>query len=620
MSPATSAPPGMARRVLRLLRPYRGRVALLALVITVGAALGVAAPLLSKAVFDRALFPPGGEPDMQLLVVLVLAMAALVALSGAAGIVQTYLTSTVGQLVMHDLRDQLYRHLQRMALRFFTGTRTGEIQSRIANDVNGVGSIVSRSVVSAAANVVFMVFSLVAMLFLSWQLALLTLPVLPIFVFVSYRAGQAKRRVAKQTQETLAEMSSITQETLSVSGALLAKVFDRQREAIDRYQAESRRLVELNVRQQMIGRVVLGLAQTFFLLTPAIVYLSAGIAATRGSTSFTPGTLVAFTALQLRLFGPLRELLDTSMTIQASGALFERVFQYLDLPLEIVDGPRARALTTDRVRGAVAFRGVWFRYSSPAEGAATSATRRDWTLEDVDLRVEPGQLAALVGPSGAGKTTMSYLVARLYDVDRGAVEIDGIDVRSIKLSSLADVIGMVTQETYLFNASVRDNLLYARPDATHEEIEAAARLAFIHDRIAELDDGYDTIVGERGYRMSGGEKQRLAIARVILKDPRILILDEATSALDTASERLVQSALQPLLANRTTIAIAHRLSTVLAADVIFVLDRGRVVERGTHASLVEHGGLYARLYAQQFALDPVALGDPEAVAAPAPAV
>jgi ATP-binding cassette subfamily B protein len=610
----------MARRVLRLLRPYRGRVALLALVITVGAALGVAAPLLSKAVFDRALFPPGGEPDMQLLVVLVLAMAALVALSGAAGIVQTYLTSTVGQLVMHDLRDQLYRHLQRMALRFFTGTRTGEIQSRIANDVNGVGSIVSRSVVSAAANVVFMVFSLVAMLFLSWQLALLTLPVLPIFVFVSYRAGQAKRRVAKQTQETLAEMSSITQETLSVSGALLAKVFDRQREAIDRYQAESRRLVELNVRQQMIGRVVLGLAQTFFLLTPAIVYLSAGIAATRGSTSFTPGTLVAFTALQLRLFGPLRELLDTSMTIQASGALFERVFQYLDLPLEIVDGPRARALTTDRVRGAVAFRGVWFRYSSPAEGAATSATRRDWTLEDVDLRVEPGQLAALVGPSGAGKTTMSYLVARLYDVDRGAVEIDGIDVRSIKLSSLADVIGMVTQETYLFNASVRDNLLYARPDATHEEIEAAARLAFIHDRIAELDDGYDTIVGERGYRMSGGEKQRLAIARVILKDPRILILDEATSALDTASERLVQSALQPLLANRTTIAIAHRLSTVLAADVIFVLDRGRVVERGTHASLIEHGGLYARLYAQQFALDPVALGDPEAVAAPAPAV
>ena len=620
MSPATSAPPGMARRVLRLLRPYRGRVALLALVITVGAALGVAAPLLSKAVFDRALFPPGGEPDMQLLVVLVLAMAALVALSGAAGIVQTYLTSTVGQLVMHDLRDQLYRHLQRMALRFFTGTRTGEIQSRIANDVNGVGSIVSRSVVSAAANVVFMVFSLVAMLFLSWQLALLTLPVLPIFVFVSYRAGQAKRRVAKQTQETLAEMSSITQETLSVSGALLAKVFDRQREAIDRYQAESRRLVELNVRQQMIGRVVLGLAQTFFLLTPAIVYLSAGIAATRGSTSFTPGTLVAFTALQLRLFGPLRELLDTSMTIQASGALFERVFQYLDLPLEIVDGPRARALTTDRVRGAVAFRGVWFRYSSPAEGAASSATRRDWTLEDVDLRVEPGQLAALVGPSGAGKTTMSYLVARLYDVDRGAVEIDGIDVRSIKLSSLADVIGMVTQETYLFNASVRDNLLYARPDATHEEIEAAARLAFIHDRIAELDDGYDTIVGERGYRMSGGEKQRLAIARVILKDPRILILDEATSALDTASERLVQSALQPLLANRTTIAIAHRLSTVLAADVIFVLDRGRVVERGTHASLIEHGGLYARLYAQQFALDPVALGDPEAVAAPAPAV
>jgi len=581
------------RRTLRLLAPHRRRVALLSAVILAAAGLGVAVPLLMKVVFDRALFPASGAPRVGLLAVLVAVMVALVALGGALAIVQTYLGTVVGQLVMHDLRDQLYRHLQQMSLKFFTDTRTGEIQSRIANDVGGVGTVVQKSAVSIVSNTVFLLASVVAMAVLAWQLALVSFLLLPVFAFISFRVGRVRRQLAKEAQETLAEMTSITQETLSVSGALLTKVFDRQRHAIERYQSESRSLADLKVRQEMAGRILLGLTQTFFLAAPALIYLVAGLTMAGGGTRFTAGTIVAFTALQVRLFQPVKDLLDTSIQLQSTAALFERVFQYLDLRHEIVDAPGARTPAKEDTRGAVAFENVSFRYAGPTPG-------REWTLADVDLRIEPGQLAALVGPTGAGKTTISYLVARLYDVDRGSVTIDGVDVREIRLSSLADLIGMVTQEPYLLHASVRDNLLYARPDATHEELEGAARLAFIDERIRELDDGYDTLVGERGYRMSGGEKQRLAIARVILKDPRILILDEATSALDTMSERIVQTALEAVMADRTTLAIAHRLSTILAADVIFVLDRGRVVETGSHAELLERGGLYTRLYEQQF--------------------
>jgi ATP-binding cassette subfamily B protein len=570
--------------------------------IIVGAGFGVAAPLLTQAVFDNALFPQDGRPRLGLLAVLVGAMVALIGLAGVAGIVQTYLASVVGQLVMHDLRDQLYRHLQHMPLRFFTGTRAGEIQSRLVNDIGGVGSVVSTVAVAVVANAIFLLIATIAMVTLAWELALVALAIVPVFAYISHRLGRVSRRLSAQTQETLAEMSSIAEETLSVSGALLAKLFGRQRYAVDRYLEQSHRLTGLRVRQQMVGRVFAGLAQTFFLVAPALVYLGAGLAMADGSIRFSAGTLVAFTALQMRMFIPLKELLRTYLQMQSAGPLFARVFQYLDLPLEITDSPHARALPPSRVRGAVAFCDVSFRYPPPGDGAAPGGMRPDraWTLEDLSLRVEPGQLAALVGPSGAGKTTASYLVARLYDVERGSVAIDGVDVRDIRLASLADLIGMVTQETYLLNASVRENLLYARSDAAQEEVEAAARLAFIHDRILELDDGYETVVGERGYRLSGGEKQRMAIARVILKDPRILILDEATSALDTSSERLVQGALEPLMADRTTIAIAHRLSTVLAADVIFVLDSGRLVEQGTHAELVTRGGLYSRLYEQQF--------------------
>jgi ATP-binding cassette, subfamily B, bacterial len=582
-------------RVFGLFHQYRGRVAVLALLIIASSAIGVVNPLLTKSVFDDALFPQGG-PDLTLLYELVGIMIVIALVGAAIGVGQTWVASIVGQRVMQDLRDRLYSHLQRMSLRFFTGTRTGEIQSRIANDVGGIQTVVTDTASSIFANIVIVASTLVAMAILSWQLTLLSLVVVPFFVVMTYRVGRARRRIRASTQRSLAEMSAITEETLSVSGVLLTKVFDRQGDAIQRYRDENRRLAELQVRQQMVGRTFWGLVQASFSIAPALVYLVAGLTiSSGGEPGLTAGTLVAFTALQTRLFWPVGDMLRTSVEVQSSLALFERVFQYLDLEHEIVDAPDATAIPKREVRGEVGFRNVHFRYDLDGDGA------RPWTLDGIELDIAPGQLAALVGPSGAGKTTICYLIPRLYDVNSGAVEIDGHDVRDVTLSSLADAIGMVTQETYLFHTSVRENLLYANPTAGQAELETAARTALIHDRIMELDEGYDTLVGERGYRMSGGEKQRLAIARVILKDPRILILDEATSSLDTTSERLVQQALQPLMEDRTTIAIAHRLSTILSADVIFVVDRGRIVERGTHEELLLRSGLYASLYREQFA-------------------
>ena len=608
--------PVTVKRVAGIFGPYRKTVLGVAILILITSGIGVINPLLIKTVFDDALFirgPGGGfDPNMGLLYFYVGLMFLFPILGGLLGIWQTYLSNLVGQRVMQDLRNALYAHLQRMSLRFFTSTRTGEIQSRLSNDVAGVQSVVTDTASSVLSNIVIVLSTVVAMLILSWQLTVLSLGIVPLFVWLSNRVGKARREIASSTQKSMADLTTITQETLSVSGILLSKAFGRQDHESKRFRKENERLAGLQLRQQMMGRSFFATINIFFSVTPALVYLVAGfVLAGEAPTDITPGTIVAFTTLQSRLFFPIGQMLQMNVEVQSAGALFERIFNYLDMEHEIVDRPGAKSLEADRVRGEARFRDVWFRYDtvpSEAERAApVSPPDREvdddgrlWTLQGVNLHVEPGQLAALVGPSGAGKTTMTYLLPRFYDVQRGSVEIDGTDVRDLQLASLGEIIGMVTQETYLFHASVKDNLLYGRPDATDEEIEAAARAAFIHDRIVELPEGYDTLVGERGYKMSGGEKQRLAIARVVLKDPRILILDEATSSLDTTSERLVQEALRPLMADRTTIAIAHRLSTILAADVIFYVERGRILERGTHAELLAAGGRYAALYTQQF--------------------
>jgi ATP-binding cassette subfamily B protein len=489
-----------------------------------------------------------------------------------------------------------------MDLAFFTATRTGAIQSRLANDVGGVQSVLSETASSILSNTVTVVAALVAMLLLSWPLTLVAVALLPLFVLLQVRVGRVRRRLAGRTQESLSDMTAITEESLSVSGVLLAKVFNRQASEVERYTAENARQVDLQVRQAMTGQSFFAVVQTFLAVTPALVYLVAGFLIAAGE-GLSAGTIVAFTTLQARLLFPTVNLLRVSLDVQTSLALFGRIFEYLDLRPRIVDAPDARPLDPAEFTGRVEFDDVWFAYPEPEVAGmvpAEPATRR-WAVQETSFVVEPGRLAAIVGPSGSGKTTISYLIPRLYDVDEGRVLLDGHDVRSLTQASVADAIGMVTQDTYLLHATIADNLRYAKSDATDAELEAAARAANIHDRILSFAEGYDTVVGERGYRLSGGEKQRLAIARVLLKDPKILILDEATSALDTTSERLVQQALEHATRRRTTIAIAHRLSTVLGADLILVVDAGRIVERGTHAELLARGGLYAQLYTEQFA-------------------
>ena len=601
--PERPARAGTFRRIVRIFRPYRRRVGLVAILILFTSAIGLINPLLIKVVFDDVILSSDPEGDRLRLLFLVSAiMVASPIVSGGLGLWQTYTNNIVGQNVMQDLRNSLYSHLQHMSLKFFTSTRTGEIQSRLSNDVGGVQSVLTDTASSIVSNVTIVLSTVVAMLLLSWQLTLLSLGILPFFLILSRKVGKVRREVSGQTQESLADLTAIMQETLSVSGILLSKSFGRQAYEIDRFRKENRRLSKLEIKRTMVGRGFFALVQVFFSIMPAFVYLVGGWLFLNGGLGENPnqivGTIVAFTTLQSRLFFPMGQLLNVQVEIQSALALFDRIFEYLDLEREIVDKDGAIELDAKDVRGEVTFKDAWFRYERQSPDG--TGDLRLWTLQGVDIEAKPGELVALVGPSGAGKTTLTYLIPRLYDIDRGSVELDGIDVRDLRLESLGDAIGVVTQETYLFNTSIRNNLKYGNPEATDDQLEAAARAAHIYDRITEFPDGFDTVVGERGYKMSGGEKQRLAIARVILKDPKVLILDEATSALDTHSERLVQDALTPLMSGRTTVAIAHRLSTILAADKIIYLDRGRVIERGTHAELLAKEGAYAALYHEQF--------------------
>ena len=606
--PELIASRGLVGRIALAFRPYLPQVIAVGALIVVSAGLGVANPLLIRVVFDDALFPASGTPNLNLLWILAGIMAGVTAVTSTIGIAQTYLTNTVGQRVMGDLRARLFKHLQGLSLSFFTGNRTGEIQSRVSEDVGGVQNVVTTTVTDVISNAVILVSTAIAMAVLSWQLTLVALGVVPFFAVITQKVGKKRREVSREVQQSRAEMNAITQETLSVSGVMLTKLFGRQDDEVQRFNRENQRLSNLVIRRQMTGQVVWAIMQGFFSVSPVIIYVLAGyLLVGLGREGISAGTIVAFTTLQSRLYFPIGTLLRVSVELQASLALFERIFGYLDTEPDIVDAPDAADLDAAAVTGAVEFDSVRVDYgahtifrTADANAAAAMGRTPQWALDGVSFRVEPGQLAAFVGPSGAGKSTISYLLPRLYDASEGRVSIDGHDVRKVKQRSLADVIGYVSQESYLFHATVRDNLLYGRPDAMDDEMVAAARAANIHERIMDFEDGYGTVVGERGYRLSGGERQRLSIARVILHQPRILVLDEATSALDTASERLVQAALEPLMQGRTTLAIAHRLSTIMAADVIFVVDHGRIIEQGTHVELVARGGLYADLYHQQF--------------------
>ncbi|WP_225310320.1 ABC transporter ATP-binding protein [Microbacterium testaceum] len=588
--------PNLGRRVVELFRPYRGRIAVTALLVVVGAAVAVIPPLLVQRIFDDALFPvDGSSPDLQLLALLVSVMIGLFLVSAALNVGQTWLTATVGNRVTGDLRTRLFDHLQNMELGFFTRTKTGVIQSRLQNDVGGVSGVLTNTVTSILGNAVTVIASLVAMILIDWRLTLIAVALMPFLLFVQRRVGQVRARIAGETQESLSELSAITQETLSVSGILLSKSFNRQRTESARFDAENDNQVHLQVRRAMSGQGFFAVVQVIMSSVPAVIYFVAGYLIGGGAGAITAGTIVAFTTVQARLLMPLMGLMRVALDVQTSSALFARIFEYLDLRPAIVDAPDALPVSAaPGPVGRIEFRDVEFRYPDAPEQARP-------TLDGVSFTVEPGQHVAFVGPSGAGKTTILYLTPRMYEATGGAVMFSGADVRTLERASIIDEIGIVSQETYLFHATVRENLRYARPDATDDEIEAACRAANIHHVIASFEAGYDTVVGERGYRLSGGEKQRIAIARVLLKDPPVLLLDEATSALDTVSERIVQEALETASHGRTTLSIAHRLSTVIGADRIHVVDAGRIVESGTHSELLAAGGLYSSLAAEQLA-------------------
>jgi ATP-binding cassette subfamily B protein len=567
------------RRIGRLFTPYRAPLAIVTAIIVASSIVAMASPFLLRAVIDKAL----PEQNVNLLVWLVVGMVAVAAVTAALGVVQTWISTRVGQQVMHRLRTEVFGHLQRQSVAFFTRTRTGEVQSRITNDIGGMQSVVTSTATSIASNLTTAVATVVAMAALSWQLSLVSLVVLPPSIFLTRKVANMRRAITAQRQAELADLNVTIEEGLSIGGVLLTKTMGSAPALVERFTSSSSRLIDLELRSDLAGRWRMASMSVIFAAIPAVIYLSAGLPATAGT--MTIGTLVAFTALQSNLFRPLMGLLNVGVSLTSSLALFARIFEYLDLPVDVDEPADPVDIDPRTVAGHVRFEDVTFVYG----GSETAS------VAGVNLDVPAGTTLALVGETGSGKTTLASLVARLYDPTGGRVTIDGVDLRDLRLADLAKIVGVVSQETYLMHTTVRENLRHAKPDATDAEIEAAAEAAQIHDLVASLPDGYDTMVGSRGHRFSGGEKQRIAIARTLLRNPRVLVLDEATSALDTETERAVQEAFDRLAEGRTTITIAHRLSTVRGADHIAVIDKGRVVESGTHETLVDDNGRYAAL-------------------------